>query len=551
YVRFITQSIIDVSLASALSRFALKRRCDEEPVSMPSFKRMKPLFLGSSNTGCNIFESANEVIQLSNICLTTNQDQDHVSDSSSSAQLFDTDTSNDFSREPGQIPRRVMTKRRGRPRVKNISTKGNELISDDLVEVPIKVMEIDQNLYFSKAVSSSPGCGFSYETKNKQNKLEKIRSSLCFTSSYYVDPVGCSGGLALWWTSSLNFNINFGDKNLIIVKGDFPTRSHLSCLPICFVYAPHDRVSRSRVWDSIIRQSSFNGPCLTIGDLNLIGELGVILSSFGYPAWPKEHNLRSKKFKGEWIFDPSDIQRLVRDHFGAIFTNSGPRNFEELIEVLDLVVFDEMNSHLQAHVTEVEIHKATKQLGGLKAPSVDVFSGEMPPKLNKSLVALILKTTSPKNLSQFRPISLCNFIYKIISKVLSNRLKPWMSKSISPQQSAFIPKRQIQDCMVVAHEAFHYICHKKCGSQNVMALKLDLNKAFDRVEWDFLLATLRKMGFDDVWCKWIQACVTTYEFKFMVNGESVGIINPERGLRQGDPISLYLFIIVVKECTYK
>ncbi|GKE44629.1 reverse transcriptase [Tanacetum coccineum] len=214
----------------------------------------------------------------------------------------------------------------------------------------------------------------------------------------------------------------------------------------------------------------------------------------------------------EWVYDKGGIERLVRDHFQSIYMTNGARDFEDVISVLNPVVTESMNIHLQSAVTDSEIHKATIQ-GGLKAPSEDGFPGmfyqkywnllgvlvcqavryffetrNMLPELNKTLVVLIPKTPAPETLTNFWPIGLCNFIYKIISKVLSNRLKPLMRKIISPQQSAFIPGRQIQGSIVAANEAFHYIRNKKRGNQNVMALKVDLNKAFDRVEWDFLLA---------------------------------------------------------------
>ncbi|PWA49961.1 reverse transcriptase [Artemisia annua] len=114
------------------------------------------------------------------------------------------------------------------------------------------------------------------ETKNQQHRLEKLRRSLHFDSAFYVDPVGRSGGLALWWTSSIDLDVLTFNKNLITAQASLycGTRNvHLSLLSMCFVYAPHDRLSRAPVWDAIIHRSSRVGPCLVIGDFNLIGEL--------------------------------------------------------------------------------------------------------------------------------------------------------------------------------------------------------------------------------------------------------------------------------------
>ena len=109
-------------------------------------------------------------------------------------------------------------------------------------------------------------------------------------------------------------------------------------------------------------------------------------------------------------------------------------------------------------------------------------TGEMPPALNETFICLIPKVKSPQKITEFRPISLCNVSYKIISKVLANRLKRILAYVINESQSAFVPGRQITDNVLVAFETIHYFNGRRKGKEALMALKLDMSKAYDRVE---------------------------------------------------------------------
>ena len=100
-------------------------------------------------------------------------------------------------------------------------------------------------------------------------------------------------------------------------------------------------------------------------------------------------------------------------------------------------------------------------------------------------VVLILKIDNPEGINHFRPISLCNFSYKIISKIMVNKMKHLLPSCVSHYQSGFIPGRQIQDNTLIAHECFHYLKLKKRGSKKVVFVKVDMNKAFDRVDETF------------------------------------------------------------------
>ena len=176
-------------------------------------------------------------------------------------------------------------------------------------------------------------------------------------------------------------------------------------------------------------------------------------------------------------------------------------------------------------------------------------SGYIVPEINYTHIVLIPKIKSPEKIFDFRLISLCNVIYKIISKVLANRLKQILPQIIYPTQSAFVPGHLITDNVLLVYETLHTMHGRKKGKNGSLALKLDVSKAYDRVEWNFHHGIMVRLGFPEIWVDRVMCCVTTPSYSILINGKPYGTISPSRGLRQGDPLSPYLFLLCTEGFT--
>jgi len=193
-----------------------------------------------------------------------------------------------------------------------------------------------------------------------------------------------------------------------------------------------------------------------------------------------------------------------------------------------------------------------KQFWKLLKPDISRFLDEFhanrifPKGSNASFIALIPKVKDPQNLNEYKPISLIGCVYKIMAKLLANRLKKVMPEIIDARQSTFIGGRHLLHSVLIANEAVEEA--KRCHKQ-FLVFKVDYERAYDSVSWNFLSYMMRRLGFCPKWICWIEGCLSSTSVSILVNGSPTNEFIPQRGLRQGNPLAPLLFNIVAEGLT--
>jgi hypothetical protein len=241
-----------------------------------------------------------------------------------------------------------------------------------------------------------------------------------------------------------------------------------------------------------------------------------------------------KKEDGQITEDKKEMATMTCNFFKELYRADPKVNPPDLLQFFEERISDETNDGLCKDFSDQEISDALFQIGPIKVPGPDGFpahffqrnwgtliadvikavkdffvTSQMPVRVKDIAIILIPKKDEPELLKDFRLTSLCNVIYKVVSKCLVNRLRPMLQDIIGPMQSAFVPGRMVTDNALIAFECLHAIKHGNNSCKKFGAYKLDLTKAYDRMDWGFMEGVMRRLGFQSKWVQWVMVCVTT------------------------------------------
>jgi hypothetical protein len=247
---------------------------------------------------------------------------------------------------------------------------------------------------------------------------------------------------------------------------------------------------------------------------------------------------------GTWISNQATLQDEAQKFFKNLLTNTHHSHDRTFQEGNHPTIDETGKASLTQPITKPEVFAALNSMKPYKAPGPDGFhciffkqywhivgddifnlvhsafqTGYFDPEISNTLIALIPKIDPPITFKDFRPISLCNIIYKIITKVLVHRLRPILNNIIGPYQSSFLPGRGTTDNSIVLQEIVHFMRRSK-KKKGYVTSKLDLEKAFDNVNWDFLRNCLHDFGFPVITIQLIMHCVTSPQFTLLWNGNN-------------------------------